>query len=391
MLQGGIPDDLFNCPQLRTIDISQNKFNGTVPESLGKLYNIVNIRFYENEIKGSLPTQIFDLTQIEVLMIQSNKLTGSIPTIIGNLMNLRQLTLNHNSLKGNIPSQLHSMKQLEIVHLHHNQLTGTSPDITDLTSYITDCGFPYYALHNPLKCDSCTMCCNSDGSCQEIKLKSNIWKTSMQVIGLSILGFMSLLSLKSIIKTAFGDEEPKLIEIYSNTSVHSFMFAKGIIPKIIYCLSIILQIALFVVFKEASDISKEITDWKFTYQCPDNRIECIDLKKVNNRGWFMFTTVVVCFLGPDIVLSAKQLNQGAILRHAPLIISGFISLFLSSFAIYCSFLYNRALAEKNTDLILNAVVLIFIMEMDNQIYKIFKKLFPKWTERVEKEIRNEMT
>ena len=392
LLQGGIPDELFDCLQLRTIDISQNKFNGTVPILLGQLSEIRNIRFYENEIKGSLPSQVFSLKQIRVLMMQSNKLTGSIPTSVGNLKNLNQLILNHNSLKGNIPSELHNLKQLQTLHLHHNKLTGTSPNITvtDMTSYITDCGFPNYALPNPLKCDSCTMCCNSEGTCQEIKLKNNIWKTSMQILGFIMLGFILLLSLRSIFTTAFFNGHINLKDIYNDTSVHSFIFANGIAPKTIYCLSMSLQVALFVVYMLASDINKEATDWKFTYQCPDNRIDCIDLKKTNSIGWFLFTIVILCFMGSDIVMSMKQVDQGLIRKDVTLVVSGLMLLFLTIFAIYSSFVYNRALAEKNTDLILNAVVLIFVMELDDKIFIIFKKFFPRWTENVKQDIKLKM-
>ena len=61
-----------------------------------------------------------------------------------------------------------------------------------------------------------------------------------------------------------------------------------------------------------SDINKEATDWKFTFQCPNNTIDCIDLKKANDLGWIMFTVVILCFMGPDIIMSMKQINQGMI-------------------------------------------------------------------------------
>ena len=377
---------------MRTFDISQNKFNGIVPTLLGQLHKIINIRLNENEIKGSLPSELFDLTHINVLMLQSNKLTGSIPTMVGKLEKMTKLILNHNSLKGNIPSELHNLKHLETIHLHHNQLTGIAPNFTEtnMISFITDCGFPNYALPNPLKCHSCTMCCNSEGACQETKSKSNIWTLSIQVVGLMIIGCMLFFSLISIIKSAFGNRQVDLKDIYTATSVHSFIFAKCKASKIIYALSIFLQLALFIVYMQASDINKEATDWKFTYQCPDNRIDCIDLKKSNDLGWFMFTTVILCFMGPYIIMSIKQIDQGIIRKNFLLVLSGLILFFLTTFAIYCSFVYNRALAIRNTDLILNAIVLIFIMELDDQIFVILKKLFPKWTTNVEKTIQNQM-
>ena len=391
-MQGGIPDELFDCLQLRTIDVSQNKFNGSVPILLGQLSKIENIRFNENEFKGNLPTQMFNLANIKTFMMQSNQLTGSIPVSVRNLKYMKHLILNHNSLKGNIPSELSNLKQLETLHLHHNQLTGFAANITEagVTSYITDCGFPNYALPHPLKCHSCTMCCNSEGTCQEIKLRSNMWKISTQIIVLTMLGLILILSLRSIIKIVLDNGQIDLKDIYSESSVHAFIFAMGKTPKIIYFLSMCLQIGLFVVYVLASDINKEDTDWRFTYQCPHNRIDCIDLKKANNFGWVMFTFVIFCFIGPDAVMSIKQLDQGIIRRDISLLASGVMLLFLTIFAIYSSFMYNRALVEKNTDLILNAVVLIFIMQLDDQMYTICEKLLPKWTENVKKDISDKM-
>ena len=212
----------------------------------------------------------------------------------------------------------------------------------------------------------------------------------MKIVLLTMMGMISFLSLKTIFERAFGNGIINLKDIYNHSSVHSFIFAKGIAPKIIYFLSICIQFALFAVYMVASDINKEATDWKFTFQCPDNSLDCVNLKKANDIGWIMFTIVIFCFMGSDIVMSLKQLNQGIIRKDASLLVSSLVLLYLTSFAIYSSFVYNRALAEKNTDLIVNAVVLIFIMELDDKIYFIFKKSFPMWTENVQKDIMNKM-
>ena len=234
-MQGKIPDELFDSLQLRTIDISKNKLNGTVPILIEQLKNIENIRFNENQIGGSLPPEIFSLTRIKVLMMQSNKLTGSIPTSVGTLHNLTLLILNHNSLKGQNPLWLQNLTQSETLHLHHNQLTGIAPKftVTDVTSFIADCGFPNYALPEPLTYH-CTMCCNSEGACQEIRPTSNVFKSSMQIVGLTTICMISQLSLRSICKIVFGKGQINLKDVYTNTSVHSFVSAEGIIPKVIY-------------------------------------------------------------------------------------------------------------------------------------------------------------
>merc|ERR1719162_476796 len=124
------------------------------------------IELQENKLSGSIPNTLFDLSHIETLMLQSNQLTGSIPTLIGLVINATVIGLNHNNIKGTIPAELTGLKNLQRVHLHQNELTGTAPNI-GIESFITDCGQPSYLLSSPLKCDSCTMCCNSERKCQK--------------------------------------------------------------------------------------------------------------------------------------------------------------------------------------------------------------------------------
>ena len=395
-MQGVIPQNLLTCTELHTIDISQNNFEGTIPSSLGLLANLTHLYLHQNKITGSIPTNVFDLEQIEELMLQSNRLTGSIATKVGNLVHMKKLVLSHNGLKGNIPLEIGKLDLLEMLHLNHNQLTGVAPKFGSkkAINYITDCGFPSYALpSNQLSCPSCTMCCNSDGECQEVEKNRFIGRITLQVASYTVLGCLGLLGVNILLssrKKSLAVEVIDLSEIYTESSVHSFIFAEGNLPKVIYLLSICLQFALFSIYIQASDIDKEDTDWKFTYQCPDNTEECVNLKKATTWGWALSTFVVFCFIGTDVVMSFRQFFQGIIRKDPAIIISGLVLFFLTFMAIYSSFMYNRILAEKNTDLILNAVVLIFIMDVDDKMHSICKKLFPEWTMKVQEDIRQKI-
>ena len=89
-------------------------------------------------------------------------------------------------------------------------------------------------------------------------------------------------------------------------------------------------------------------------------------------------------------MSMRKIEQGVSKRDHILVISGLVLLILSGVALFSSFVYNRALAEKNTDLIMNAVVLIFVMDIDDQIYMICEKSFPMWTKGVDKDIKDKI-
>ncbi|CAL8121429.1 unnamed protein product [Prunus armeniaca] len=92
------------------IDISNNKFEGKIPEFIG------------------------DLKELRSLNISSNILTGSIPSSLGNLRNLESLDLSQNKLSGQIPQQLTRLTFLGNFDVSYNNLTGPIPQGTQLTS-----------------------------------------------------------------------------------------------------------------------------------------------------------------------------------------------------------------------------------------------------------------
>ncbi|XP_021832500.1 receptor-like protein 12 [Prunus avium] len=67
--------------------------------------------------------------------ISSNKFEGSIPSSLGNLRKLESLDLSQNKLSGQIPQQLTQLSFLENVNVSHNNLTGPIPQGTELTSF----------------------------------------------------------------------------------------------------------------------------------------------------------------------------------------------------------------------------------------------------------------
>jgi len=82
---------------------------------------------YHN-LKGSIPDEIGLLTKLEELKMNNNELGGSIPIQIGNMGELRILYLNNNDLENNIPESLGNLTKLEELKLGNNQkLSGTVP------------------------------------------------------------------------------------------------------------------------------------------------------------------------------------------------------------------------------------------------------------------------
>ncbi|KAL7527626.1 hypothetical protein ACHAXR_002053, partial [Thalassiosira sp. AJA248-18] len=123
-----------------------------------------------------LTAHIGELRSLEILDLSDNDIKGSIPTEIGSLTNLTYLRLSYNAFTGTVSNELLNLAQLQLVQLHGNQLTGKIPklnvtpknDSISGLSFISDCGEPS-DFEDPVKCERCTMCCNSQEDCQPTK------------------------------------------------------------------------------------------------------------------------------------------------------------------------------------------------------------------------------
>ncbi|ESR61446.1 hypothetical protein CICLE_v10018299mg, partial [Citrus x clementina] len=85
------------------IDFSSNRFEGQIPEVVGKLNLLKMLNFSHNHLTGRIPSSLRNLTVLESLDLSSNRLVGQIPTQLTSLNFLSKLNLSHNQLEGPIP------------------------------------------------------------------------------------------------------------------------------------------------------------------------------------------------------------------------------------------------------------------------------------------------
>uniref|UniRef100_A0A2N9FP38 Leucine-rich repeat-containing N-terminal plant-type domain-containing protein n=1 Tax=Fagus sylvatica TaxID=28930 RepID=A0A2N9FP38_FAGSY len=85
------------------IDLSNNRFCGEIPNTMGNLKELI------------------------VLNLSRNSFTGPIPSSFGNLIELQSLDLSQNKFLGEIPQQLISLTFLAYLNLSQNQLIGPIP------------------------------------------------------------------------------------------------------------------------------------------------------------------------------------------------------------------------------------------------------------------------
>ncbi|KAK2431254.1 receptor protein [Trifolium repens] len=86
-----------------TIDLSNNMFEGEIPQLIGDLYSLRGLNLSNNGITGNIPQSLSYLRNLEWLDLSRNQLRGEIPMALSNLNFLAFLNLSQNHLKGIIP------------------------------------------------------------------------------------------------------------------------------------------------------------------------------------------------------------------------------------------------------------------------------------------------
>ena len=362
---------MFDCPQLEKIRLSKNRFEGTISPFIGRLVNLREIQIGENQISGTLPQELFECWMIESIIFNKNNIGGSIPTEVGNLPNVKTIILDHNRFKGTIPIQLENLTELNIIKLDHNLLTGVAPRIERRLSYTTDCGEPNTALSNPLSCDTCDRCCNSNGNCKDVVDRFYIPVYSFS-FAIAILALMTSISVVYFLKVIGYNlkKDKDLHLLYVKESTNSFIFSQKTSARVIYSLTIIFQTLLFIIYLLESERSS------YTLNIP----------LVQGYAWVSFSLVILCFLGADLVMSLSQLREGFLLNDNTLCVSGTVLFLITIVAMTTSFFYCSVSVENNTQLIVDAVVLLFIMDLDDRIFFICNKTAPNWTREVQKDV-----
>lgn len=109
-----------------------------------------SIDFSNNKLEGGIPEGIADLTSLHILNLSGNALTGPIPSTFGNLTSLESLDLSRNKLTGEIPFQLAALSFLSVLNLSFNNLEGKIPSGSQIQTFEPSsfqgnaelCGFP---------------------------------------------------------------------------------------------------------------------------------------------------------------------------------------------------------------------------------------------------------
>lgn len=101
--EGHIPETIGNLKSVLAIDFSKNNFSGVIPSSIGGCIALEYLNFSNNMLQGPIPESLKQITYLGVLDLTRNQLNGTIPAWIGNEQVLKTLNLSYNRLSGEVP------------------------------------------------------------------------------------------------------------------------------------------------------------------------------------------------------------------------------------------------------------------------------------------------
>jgi len=146
--EGSIPNSISNLSAtLRQLGLGANKFSGIVPTSIGNLTGLLKLELSGNNLNGSVEGWVGNLNKLEGLDLNSNNFIGPIPSSIGNFKNLTFLRLDENQFEGTIPSSVGNLSQLTQLALAKNKLEGPIPPSLGNLPMLNYLNLSYNNLH----------------------------------------------------------------------------------------------------------------------------------------------------------------------------------------------------------------------------------------------------
>ncbi|KAL6603208.1 hypothetical protein ACP70R_043569 [Stipagrostis hirtigluma subsp. patula] len=128
-LTGALPRELFSATSLKQLSFPNNGLQGVLDGSnLVKLSNLTILDLGSTGISGKMPDSIGQLRRLEELRLDNNQMSGPVPLALGNCRSLRYITLRNNSFSGDLSKVNFAQMDLRIADFSMNYFTGEIPE-----------------------------------------------------------------------------------------------------------------------------------------------------------------------------------------------------------------------------------------------------------------------
>ncbi|KAB2625875.1 LRR receptor-like serine/threonine-protein kinase [Pyrus ussuriensis x Pyrus communis] len=114
---------------LTLLNVSKNKLSGEIPNIIGRCASLGGLYLDDNKFEGTLPQSLKDLKGLEEFDISSNNLSGHIPEFLGKLGALKYLNLSYNDFEGELPKEGIFSNVSGVSILGNHRLCGGIPQL----------------------------------------------------------------------------------------------------------------------------------------------------------------------------------------------------------------------------------------------------------------------
>jgi hypothetical protein len=111
-------------------------------------------------------------------------------------------------------------------------------------------------------------------------------------------------------------------------------------------------------------------------------MECLNERNIDVYGWTVWGLLVFTSRLEDFANGFKLIYISVSRASLHCFFGSAILLAVSAMAAYTSFVYNRAIAVSSTELIVNAVILLFVNEIDELMFNAVRVIFPSWVDDI---------
>ncbi|XP_058111257.1 receptor-like protein 33 [Magnolia sinica] len=123
---GEIPPSICNATYLQVLDLSNNNLNGSIPECLIEISNVLSIlNLRNNRFTGMIPEISSVSCSLRTLDIHGNRLEGQLPRSLAKCRDLEVLDVGNNKINGPFPYHLDTPSKLRVLVLRSNRFNGS--------------------------------------------------------------------------------------------------------------------------------------------------------------------------------------------------------------------------------------------------------------------------
>ena len=127
-----LPEAVGDLTELTELRINGNKLTGSIPDAVYSLSKLQKLYFQNNNLTGSLSPKLGQLTELVEVYIDRNKnFGGTLPAEIGALTKLTGINISQTAIGGAIPQTLTGCQALKNFMAYSTQLSGEIPDFWD--------------------------------------------------------------------------------------------------------------------------------------------------------------------------------------------------------------------------------------------------------------------